>query len=95
MCLIRGRVFEDCTIFGPAVVRFHPVNVSMTDTTFDNEGDNDKILWPIKKIGGVIGMFTVDTCEFNRCLFKGVGLAGTREQLRDIKQIWQKKAMRA
>lgn len=72
---IRGRTFQDCTIYGPSIL--YPMGTSFEHCRFD--GELDSVFWeiaPSQKSG--IGVIGVEDCHFIRCTFVGVGLAGDR-----------------
>lgn len=75
--LIMGRTFEDCTIYGPAVLA--PLNqLTFERNTF--EATPDALFWVIaedrNQLVGAIGLID---CTFRRCTFRGIGIAGKRE----------------
>lgn len=74
--IIRGRTFEDCTIYGPAVLL--PLdNVTLEDNTF--EADLEAFFWELpEERTHVLGAVGLSECVFRRCIFRRIGLAGTR-----------------
>lgn len=74
--IIRNRTFEDCDIYGPAVLV--PLSGRLDGCSF--EGDADTVLWELsprqERIVGAIGL---EDCIFRRCRFRRIGLAGTGE----------------
>src|SRR5688572_10864091 len=74
--LITRRIFEDCTIYGPAVLV--PLGSSMFEKNIF-EGEPQALLWEIPEdrtqVEGAIGL--VD-CTFRRCIFRRIGIAGPR-----------------
>jgi hypothetical protein len=74
---IHGRIFEGCTIIGPAIIA--PVGSDFLYSTFQGAG-LDSIFWevpPGRPI--VVGVIGVRNCTFRRCVFAGIGIAGPRE----------------
>jgi len=83
--LIMGRTFEDCTIYGPAVLA--PLQgVSFEHDTF--EGDPKALFWEIPEgrvhVLGAIGLVN---CTFHRCKFRGIGFAGTPALIQRFLQV--------
>jgi hypothetical protein len=74
--IIRGRTFEDCTIYGPAVVL--PLDyITLEHNSFD--GAPEAVLWEIPDERAVIiGAIGLIDCIFRRCRFQGIGVAGKR-----------------
>ena len=75
--LLSERTFEDCTIYGPAVL------VPLSHTTFEGnvfEGDPTALFWEIpeerERVTGGVGVLG---CTFRRCIFRMIGIAGTTE----------------
>ncbi|MFN8559321.1 MAG: hypothetical protein U0531_18950 [Dehalococcoidia bacterium] len=73
---IIGRTFEDCTIYGPAVIL--PVDhVTFENNTF--EAEREALFWEIPDDREVVvGAIGLKSCVFRRCIFRGVGIAGKR-----------------
>jgi hypothetical protein len=72
--ILTGKVFRDCSIFGPAIMALLD-NVSLLSPSF--EGQLDAILWEIPESREmVIGAIGLQNCVFERCRFFGIGLAG-------------------
>lgn len=72
--IIRGRTFEDCTIYGPAVVV--PLDqIAFEHNSFD--GPLEAILWEIPdEKNFIVGAIGLTDCIFRRCQFRGIGIAG-------------------
>jgi hypothetical protein len=73
---IIGRTFEDCDIFGPAVLVLGGVG-QMYRCTFDSPAvfirtNQDKVVGPI----------LITDCSFKSCRFQGVGFIGTEEAIK-------------
>lgn len=75
--IIEGRIFEDCTIYGPAVLA--PLN----DNTFSHntfEADPAAFLWQVAEDRDrVVGAIGLRRCIFRRCIFRRIGLAGKQK----------------
>jgi hypothetical protein len=75
--VVTNHRFENCVIIGPAVV------APLESTSFVNSGFEappDAILWelpPGRTL--VIGAIGLVNCEFDRCKFTRIGLAGPKE----------------
>ena len=74
--IITGRTFEDCTIYGPAVLTLLN-DVTMDSNTF--EGSRDALFWELpEERERVIGAIGLRDCRFRRCVFRRIGIAGKR-----------------
>ncbi len=71
--VIRGFVFIDCEVRGPAIIYPHNCNFVQGSIT----GPADAVLWeiPLERTY-VIGAILVEDCTFERCRFTSVGFAG-------------------
>lgn len=75
--LITGRTFEECTIYGPAVLA--PLYKNIFDECIF-EGDPNALIWEVpEERNQVIGAIGAQQCVFRRCNFRGIGIAGKRE----------------
>ena len=71
--VIRGFVFIDCDVRGPAII--YPRNSTFVQVAFG--GPADAMLWEISvDRTHVIGAILVDDCTFERCRFTSVGFTG-------------------
>lgn len=82
--LIKGRTFEDCTIYGPAVLA--PLDrMTFEQNTF--EADMEALLWEIpedrQRVLGAIGL---SNCTFRRCNFRRIGIAGKRALMEQFRR---------
>jgi hypothetical protein len=83
--LIEGITATDCLILGPAVVVLH--GCTLDRCTWEHPGtDIGSILWRFPKAPEVVGCLVLANCNFVRCNFRGVGIAGTPEMLADWRQ---------
>lgn len=82
--LIEDKIFEDCTIYGPALIV--PVNNMVFESnTF--EGTPDALFWVIPdEQDRVIGAIGLNNCTFRRCIFRRIGIAGKRDVIERFKQ---------
>ncbi len=73
---ITGRTFEDCTIYGPAVLA--PLNqMTFEHNTF--EATPEALFWEIPEDRDqILGAIGLTDCTFRRCIFRGIGIAGKR-----------------
>jgi len=74
---IRGRIFKNCRIYGPAVVV--PTKPSTYEDTFLSNctfyGEPDAILWPAtEERSGYLGVLAFEGCVFDGCDFFRVGI---------------------
>jgi hypothetical protein len=79
---IVDRIFEDCTIYGPAVV------VPLDHTVFDQcvlDAPPDALLWEVPEdrqfIVGAIGLIR---CTLRRCHLRGLGIAGPKAMINEF-----------
>ncbi len=80
---IVERTFEDCHIYGPAVLA--PVrSPTLYNCTF--EGSPEQICIAIAADNAqVIGPIAIDGCIFRRCSFRGIGFIAPQETANKIK----------
>jgi hypothetical protein len=76
--IIEGRTFEDCWIYGPAVLFLHQSN----DISNNNEfvGSSDEIFMAAGQhsvVGGGSGVIVLKDCKFRKCHFLRVTFVGT------------------
>jgi hypothetical protein len=73
--VIRNKTFEDCTIYGPAILV--PLSAAEMVSKCVFVGTAESMFWEIpdgrKLVQGAIGL---DGCWFRRCRFVGIGFAG-------------------
>jgi len=82
--LITGRTFEDCTIYGPAVLA--PLDrMTFEHNTF--EADAGAIFWliPEERVH-VMGAIGLTDCTFRRCVFRRIGIAGRQALIQQFLQ---------
>lgn len=73
--LFRNRVFERCSIFGPAVVFFFPSTYETGSNWYSRgpEGSGAHI-WPVPANKILVGAMLFDDCRFENCSFYDIGL---------------------
>lgn len=81
---IEGRIFEDCTIIGPAIVAFSE-GTSLQLPVFSDPGQIKWLFWVIAQDRKALGVIGLKRCLFLRCRFNGIGFCGTRKQVKE----WQ------
>ena len=94
--IIEGKDFENCTIRGPGVISTfedvrppeqRPDNTSL-GSTYDTdslsvEGEPESVLWEVPwESEGANGVIYLVGCSFTRVQFKGVGIAGSPEEIK-------------
>jgi hypothetical protein len=74
--IIEDKVFEDCTLVGPAVAMFKAC--TFTDSHFGVLEDVESILWeiPVSRIA-LVGALLFRGCIFTGCKFEGVGIVSS------------------
>jgi hypothetical protein len=82
--IIRSRTFEDCDIYGPAVLIAVGTGI-MQECGF--EGDAETVFWeiPAERVR-IAGAIALEDCVFRRCRFSKIGLAGTREFIKKARE---------
>ena len=81
--VLEGFVFEGCDLKGPAVLVPQGSNFANSNMI----GDADALLWEIPPDRPeVIGAILARNCTFENCTFMNVGLAGTSEFIRQVRQ---------
>ena len=79
--VIQGRSFEDCYIYGPAVL--YPTEYTDLQTsTFDATSEAAFLpVGPNAIGGGATGVILLKDCKFRRCHFIKIAFAGTSEEV--------------
>lgn len=81
--VLDGFVFEGCELKGPAVLVPQGSNLANSSLL----GDPDALLWEIPPDRPeVIGAILARNCTFENCTFMNVGLAGSPEFIRQVRQ---------
>ena len=72
---IEGHTFEDCNIYGPAVV-FPGHEVNIADCAFESDlrGFPDNIFIVIKEDRKLYGVIGLKECTFRRCTFHRIAI---------------------
>lgn len=81
--VIEHRVFEDCVIYGPAMLAIYR-NVQMLYCTFDGIGYSFLFDLPGRRY--ITGPIVLDDCIFRRCRFVRIGLIGHTETIEEWKK---------
>lgn len=78
--VIEGRTFEDCYIYGPAVLFAHD-NVDLQHSSF--EGSKDEVFIPTigGRTGPGSGVIVLKDCKFRRCHFIGVSFVANPQDV--------------
>lgn len=89
---IQDRTFENCHIYGPAIMAFINPNVTGVQIQMAND-DPDSILIDIgKNIGKpVMGIIAFKDCYFKNCHFYNIGIIGTVDMLEQIRKAFPQK----
>lgn len=82
--IIRNRIFEDCYIYGPAIVVLQGETIMIVNCSFAESLDD--IFLTITKDRRLVGFIGCLDCKFIRCNFRGIGFLGTPE----FKEIFKK-----
>lgn len=83
--LIRGYVFIDCRIVGPAVI--HIDHGTLSNCVINAHPlTHDSIIWPVSDSQPVIvGAVIAQNCTFENCSFEGIGFAMYQSQVDGFK----------
>ena len=77
--IVDSRTFENCTIYGPAVIVIF--GGSLTSCVFDTaDGAPASLLWRASQTT-VVGAIGLRNCTFRNCRFKGRGVGGSEKTL--------------
>jgi hypothetical protein len=76
--IIERVEFVGCTLYGPAVLAILERN-EISHSNF--QGTMDALLWEVPAGKTVIGAVGLRDCRFVRCIFTGLGFAGTAETI--------------
>jgi hypothetical protein len=76
--MIEGRTFEDCWIYGPAVI-VAATGTDLSENHFDADADTTYITVAKATAGGNSGLILIRDCKFRHCTFFRVSIAGTAE----------------
>jgi hypothetical protein len=80
---VKGKTFEDCVIFGPALIAFVPPG-NISDCTW--RGDPDSLFIEVVPKERAIGIVGIKDCTFRRCRFVGIGMIGPKEAVEHWKK---------
>lgn len=73
--IVKGKVFEDCDIYGPAVLILRKNTLNECGFT----GNPDMIFITTSQVD-VMGVVLVEDCVFNRCNFGNVAFIGSPQE---------------
>jgi hypothetical protein len=76
---IHNRIFEDCQIFGPAVIYLRNTELLTCKFQMPQEAAPFWELAPNHR--PVVGAIDLIDCRFIRCSFVGIGMLGTHEDI--------------
>jgi hypothetical protein len=82
--VIKDKVFEDCQIFGPAVLApFNPG--TFDDCSWAEAADPEAVLWEVDPDRETyVGAIGLENCVFRRCHFARVGILVTPDEYRRL-----------
>ena len=84
--VVRGKVFENVTFVGPAIVSFNGAS-DLRDTAFDAEGaPEEALLLEVLRGTLTVGAILFEDCIFRNCLFIRIQVMGTKEVIEEIKR---------
>jgi len=78
---IRGKVFEKCYIYGPAIIMIP--NTIINGCSFDGSEEDTLIVTTNERVMGVI---ILNGCTLRECHLLRIGLIGNSEQIQKAKQ---------
>jgi hypothetical protein len=82
--LIQNRTFENCRIFGPAVLSLQGTSSTYNCTTEAPEGISSALFEVDPSRKWMVGPIGVLNCTFIRCTFTGIGFVGKKELIDKI-----------
>jgi hypothetical protein len=90
--VIEGRTFDDCWIYGPAVL--HPVQyINIIDNVFEGSPDSTFVVIEqgIPLGGNISGFIMLKDVKFEKCHFIGVTFIGVASDVEKWKRVSEKK----
>ncbi len=81
--VIKESTFEDCDIYGPAVLVLAKGSVEETFVNCE-WGEGRQAFWAFSKRGRYVGVIAVENCTFKRCNFFGIGVVVKPEEYRRL-----------
>lgn len=87
--VVKDRTFIECDISGPGILLLAGPMTMWNGCTI--EGDPDSVLWVLQpERQAVVGAIAMINCEFWRCRFTGVGLAGGQAWIDNFQEQFEK-----
>lgn len=83
--LLSQHWFDDCEIFGPAVLMPIGSDNELTGNVFDVRNP-DEMLWEVPVNTPKTGIIGLETCVFENCRFHGIGLAVSPDAAEHIRR---------
>lgn len=80
--VIRNKVFEDCYIYGPAMLALIKDNIFVENQM---GGSLESIFVPTEN-PKIIGAIALENCVFKKCHFRNTGIIGLPAEIEKIKQ---------
>jgi hypothetical protein len=81
--IIHGRVFRDCDIRGPAMIRL------MSDLAFKDGGMVGLEIYPVDPARPATGVIGLRRCKFVNCWFYGIGIMAPASQVAQLVQLFR------
>jgi len=81
--LIEGRTFENCQIYGPAILMTGGVVGFMHECRFEGH-PNALVIETSNKV--LIGIISIKNCTFRRCVLRQIGIIGGKKLREDLPQ---------
>jgi hypothetical protein len=76
---LQGYVFDDCDVYGPAVIG--PVATEISDCLFNTPDSERGVCIEVAPSQPLLGVIMLYNCRFRRCRFHQVNVAGTAEMI--------------
>lgn len=83
--VIQGKTFEDCLLYGPAVISLPDSLLSHSSFSAD-PGQEDDVWIEIETPRVLYGVVSFERCTFNRCRFVHIGIIGDSEVHEQFRQ---------
>ena len=85
---VRGKVFTDCDLFGPCVIRVALGSTMEVCTIGTLPDEPDAVIWEIPEERTMsIGALVFEACRMVRCRTFGIGFAGRTQELQPIREL--------
>jgi hypothetical protein len=87
--VIEGKTFEDCVVWGPAVVIAKNLSMHESRIAAGQQSGMDGIFVPtVKRAKVFLGMVVLKDCVFRRCTIAAISFNGSDEECKQWRRTW-------